>query len=94
MIFTLIRETYIELPDVGKRCIDRLPTISFSSLESLFNYTNAEGLSKISGTGSDSILIRNSDLSNTKQSLKNFFKIHSPMKITEQFVVFEQELRE
>lgn len=94
MIFILIRETYVELPEVGKRCIDRLPIVSNASLENLFLYCDQTGLSRIAGSGSDSIFARTSDLSSIKNGLKEFFKIQSPLKISEQFVIFEQELGE
>lgn len=92
MIFILIRETYIELPEVGKRCIDRLPLASNATIEKLFLHCDQSGLSRISGSGSDSIFTRTSDLSSVKNGLKDFFKIQIPVKITEQFVIFEQEL--
>ncbi|MCW7459534.1 hypothetical protein ND856_14225 [Leptospira bandrabouensis] len=94
MIFILIRETHVELPEVGKRCIDRLPLVSNATIEKLFLHCDQMGLSRISGSGADSIFARTSDLSSIKQSIKEFFKIQSPLKITEQFVIFEQELGE
>lgn len=94
MIFILIRETYVELPEVGKRCIDRLPLVSNSTIEKLFLHCDQMGLSRISGSGADSIFARTSDLSSVKNGIKDFFKIQTPLKITEQFVIFEQELGE
>jgi hypothetical protein len=92
MIFILIRETYVELPEVGKRCIDRLPLVVNATLEKLFLHCDQIGLTRISGSGADSIFGRTTDLSSVKNSLKDFFKIQTPLKITEQFVIFEQEL--
>lgn len=94
MIFILIRETYVELPEVGKRCIDRLPLASNATLENLFLHCDQMGLSRLSGSGADSIFSRTTDLMSIKNGIKDFFKIQTPLKVTEQFVIFEQELGE
>lgn len=92
MIQILIREIKIEIAGSGERVIDRLPIASFQTHEKLLAYCKKKGFVKI-GDGIESQFTRETNFDDLKIGIKKFYHLSVPFKITEKFIIFEQELK-
>jgi len=92
MIQILIREIKIEIAGNGEKIVDRLPIAAFQNHEKLLAFCKKKEFQKI-GDGVESIFTRESATEDLKIGFKKFFNLSVPFKISEKFIIFEQELK-
>ncbi|NCN11274.1 MAG: hypothetical protein GW938_15665 [Leptospira sp.] len=93
MIYILVRETLIELPDRDQKIINRLNIIAASNLEVIQDYCDRKNYKRFSGSGNGTMFKREIDIEVIKKELKKYFDLKTAIRVEERFIIEVLELK-